>query len=74
MMMIFISVFMVTMPVAVQALAILAVAFISYVIHNDYGPFIDEEMNRLEKYALITATITLYGGLYYISGLIESLL
>jgi hypothetical protein len=67
--MIFISVFMVTIKQEIQAICVLGVAFISYVIHTDYNPFVDSDLNDAEKRALISATFTIYTGLYYLAGL-----
>ena len=68
-MMIFISVFMVTIKLEIQAVCELGVSFLSYVVHIDGRPFIDSDLNQAEKNALISATFTLYAGLYYLSGL-----
>ena len=67
--MIFISVFMVTIKLEIQAVCVLGVSFLSYLIHIDSRPFIDTDLNQAEKNALISATFTLYAGLYYLSGL-----
>lgn len=44
-------------------------AFLFYVYHIDHLPFVDKELNNLEQRSLITASLTLYAGLYYIAGL-----
>ena len=66
--MVFILVFLVTYSLATQALAILAVCFLSYLIHIKSQPFIDPELNDAEKKSLINSSFTIYIGLYYISG------
>jgi len=66
--MVFISVFLVTFSLETQALAILAVSFISYLIQIKSQPFLDPELNEAEKRALINSSFTIYAGLYYISG------
>lgn len=66
--MIFISVFMVTYGTQIQALAVLGVSFLSYILHMKGKPFQEDDLNSMEKKALINATITLYCGIYYITG------
>ena len=79
--MIFILVFLVAYPLEIQvkklkfyiitsykALAIIAVSFLSYLIHIQSNPFIDEDLNLAEKRSLINSSITIYAGLYYIAG------
>lgn len=66
--MIFISVFMSTFSVYVQAVCVLGVGFISYLAQVNNHPFIEEDLNNIETKSLISATFTLYCGLFYLSG------
>lgn len=59
---------MVTYGVQIQALAVLGISFLSYVLHLRGKPFQEDDLNIMEKKALINATITLYCGVYYITG------
>ena len=49
-------------------MAVLAVAFLSYLIQIKSQPFEDPDLNEAEKRALINSSFTIYAGLYYISG------
>ena len=66
--MVFISVFLVTYSLSTQALAVLAVSFLSYILQIKSNPFIDNDLNEAEKKALINSSFTIYAGLYYIAG------
>jgi len=66
--MIFISVFMSTFTVYVQAICVLGVGFISYLAQINNRPFIEDDLNNIETKSLISATFTLYCGLFYLSG------
>ncbi len=68
-MMVFISVFLVTFGVEVQSLAVIGVTFTSFVFHYFSNPFEEKSMNAMELRALVSATLTLYGGLYFITGI-----
>lgn len=65
--MIFISVFMVTYGTSIQSLAVLGVSFISFMLQVNGVPFQQADLNNMEKRGLISATITLYCGIYYIT-------
>jgi len=65
--MIFISVFMVTYGTTIQSLAVLGVAFVSFMLQLRGVPFQQNDLNTMEKRGLISATITLYCGIYYIT-------
>lgn len=67
--MIIISVYMVTLGVKFQALCVLGVCFLSYVLQVYGHPFEDQNLNNIEKRALINATITLYIGIFYVTGI-----
>jgi hypothetical protein len=47
---------------------VLGVGFISYVLQIDNLPFLEDDLNSLETKSLISATFTLYCGIYYLSG------
>eukprot|EP01017_Pseudomicrothorax_dubius_P009638 TRINITY_DN13312_c0_g1_i2.p1 TRINITY_DN13312_c0_g1~~TRINITY_DN13312_c0_g1_i2.p1 ORF type:complete len:613 (+),score=137.48 TRINITY_DN13312_c0_g1_i2:214-2052(+) len=66
--MVFIAVFMSSLGLVFQALAIILVAFVAYVLQIHFNPFTDPRLNALEKRSLINATVTLYCGLYYLNG------
>lgn len=67
--MVFISVFMVTVNIKIQALCVLGVCFISYLLHVYGAPFEEQLLNDMERRALINATVTLYCGVYYVTGI-----
>lgn len=67
--MIVISVYMVTLGVKFQALCVLGVCFISFVLHIYGLPFEDQNLNNMERRALVIATITLYIGIFYVTGI-----
>jgi hypothetical protein len=64
--MIFISVFMASYNVDVQAICVLGVGFISYNLHISSNPFLEDDLNDLEKRSLMSATFTIYCGCYYL--------
>jgi hypothetical protein len=65
--MVFISVFLVTFGVAIQALCVFGVCFLSLLLQVYGTPFMDPALNDMEKRALANATITLYAGFYFIA-------
>lgn len=65
--MISIAVFFSTVSVNVQALTIVIIMIISSYIQNYFKPYNSTELNHMEVEALITATLTLYCGLYYLT-------
>jgi len=68
MLMVFISVFLISFGVELQALCVLGVSFSAYLLQVYGNPFEEDDLNKMEMYATINATITLYGGVYFISG------
>lgn len=65
---IFISVFMATYSVHMQAICVVGVSFYAFMLQIKYEPFMDDDINFVEKASLVSATVTLYFGLYYLSG------
>ena len=46
----------------------MGVSFSAYLLQVYGNPFEEDDLNKMEMYATINATITLYGGVYFISG------
>lgn len=59
---------MVTVGIKIQALCVLGVCFLSYLLQIYGVPFEDQSLNDMERRALINATVTLYFGIYYVTG------
>ena len=66
-MMIFISVFLNRIGLIVQALVILIVLVIFIQINNLKRPYADRALNEIENFSLLTATITIYCGIFFLS-------
>ena len=62
-----IVVFFAQISVSVQALSIVLVMLASTLIHYLMDPYKTHELNHMEMEALITSTLTLYCGLYYLT-------
>ena len=62
-----ICVFLSDVSLAVQALTIMMVMSVSSFVHYRLKPYSSPELNNMEMEALITSTITLYCGLYYLT-------
>lgn len=65
--MVFISIFLVTFGTHIQALFVLLVAFLCYILQSYSEPFMHDELNQMEKKALLSASLTLYAGLYFLT-------
>ena len=68
-----ISVFMYSVSLSVQALTILSVLTASSFFHYKLKPYRSVELNAMENEAMITATLTLYCGLFYLTNDIGSI-
>jgi hypothetical protein len=62
-----IVVFMMQTTVLVQALTAILVLLWSLYWQYSWKPYINKELNKMDSEALLTATITIYCGIYYIS-------
>lgn len=81
--MVFISIFLVTFGTKIQvffissfwskALAVLGVCFLSYVMQIFGEPFTTDDLNNMEKRSMLYATVTLYAGIYFVSGTLSLL-
>ena len=69
--MICISVFMTNSSTLVQALTVILVLFIALYLQFTQKPYNCKELNNMELEAIITATITIYCGIYYLSNAID---
>ena len=65
--MIFIAVFLNRIGLIVQALVILIVLVIFIQINNLRRPFADRALNEIENLSLMTSTITIYCGIFFLS-------
>uniref|UniRef100_A0A7S3JBG8 Uncharacterized protein n=1 Tax=Euplotes harpa TaxID=151035 RepID=A0A7S3JBG8_9SPIT len=65
--MIFISVFMNRIGLIVQALVTLIVLVVFIQVNNLKRPFADRALNEIENLSLLTATITIYCGIFFLS-------
>jgi len=64
---------MVTYGTSIQALSVLGVSFISFILQIRGKPFQEDDLNSMEKKGLVSATITIYCGIYYITSKIMSI-
>lgn len=64
---IFISVFISTVSVEVQALSVMLVIFIAFYLQHSCQPYNAQELNDLELMSIVTSGITIYSGLYFLS-------
>ena len=62
------AVFFSTISVQIQALTCLLVLIVSLYSQVQLKPFISKQLNQLENSAVFTATITIYCGIYYLTG------
>lgn len=67
---IFFSVFM-SSAVTAQALTALILLLLSFLMQYSLRPYISKELNNIELKSILTATITIYCGLYYLTQQIE---
>ena len=65
--MIFISVFLNRIGLIVQALVILIVLVFFIQVNNLRRPFADRALNEIENLSLLTATVTIYCGIFFLS-------
>lgn len=65
--MIFISVFLNRIGLIVQALVILIVLVFFIQVNNLKRPFADRTLNEIENISLLTSTITIYCGIFFLS-------
>ena len=71
--MISIAVFFNQVSAAIQGLTIVLIIIISLFMQYEFKPFNSSELNHLELESLMTATLTLYCGLYYLDGIDKTL-
>ena len=64
---IFISVFISTVSIEVQALSVMLVIFIAFYLQHSCQPYNAQELNDLELMSIVTSGITIYSGLYFLS-------
>ena len=65
---VFVLVFLSLVSIEVQALVALLIMTVSLVFHMKNAPFETRNLNKLETKSIIAASITIYCGLYYLSG------
>lgn len=56
----------------IQALALITLLVLIFVLQNKNRPFLIKSLNDLEERALLVSAITIYGGLYFISNSLTS--
>ena len=71
-MIISISVFFMNFSLSIQALTILLVMTVISVLHYKLNPYSSDHLNHMEMEALVTSLLTIYCGLYYLIGDIDS--
>ena len=64
----FISVFLVSVSIEVQALTAFLVFMFAFYFQTTKQPFINKSLNKLEISSIMVAGVTIYCGLYYLSG------
>ena len=54
--------------VEAQVLVVMLILILSVLLHLNYNPYYTEVLNRMELYSLMTACMTMYGGMFYVTG------
>ena len=62
------AVFLSTVSSEAQILIVFFIVIISIVIHKDYRPYYKESMNKMEIFSLYVAALTMYSGIFYVTG------
>jgi hypothetical protein len=62
------AVFFSTLSAELQVLLVLLLLVSSLWYHQRCHPYISIELNRLETYSLLVSTLSLYTGLFYLTG------
>ena len=52
----------------VQVLVAICILIISMILQVIYEPFYTKTLNRMEHYSLQVSSLTMYGGMFYITG------
>lgn len=69
--MIFMSVFLGSISVLIQALSVILVLVVAFYLQTKHNPYGHLELNRMEQRSILVAGVTIYCGLYYLSNHIE---
>ena len=64
---IFISVFLAQAGTIIQALVVFVFILLCLLLNYIHRPFIAQALNRLEAVSLISSSITVYSGLFYLN-------
>lgn len=62
------TVFFSVVSTEAQVLVVLLIIIVSLLLHIRYEPFYTEVLNRMELYSLQVACTTMYGGMFYVTG------
>jgi len=64
---VFVSVFLASFNIPVQALTAMFILMISFYLQEHYEPYETEALNSLEKKSIICSALTIYCGLYFLT-------
>jgi len=64
---VFVSVFLASFNIPVQALTAMAILAIGFYLQEHYDPYETVALNELEKKSIICSTITIYCGLFFLT-------
>eukprot|EP01016_Furgasonia_blochmanni_P035962 TRINITY_DN4046_c0_g1_i5.p1 TRINITY_DN4046_c0_g1~~TRINITY_DN4046_c0_g1_i5.p1 ORF type:complete len:306 (+),score=40.20 TRINITY_DN4046_c0_g1_i5:62-919(+) len=53
--------------IQIQTLTVLLILAIAYGLHSYYKPFLSDELNRLERFSLISSALMIYSGVYLLA-------
>jgi hypothetical protein len=62
------SVFLGNMSIPIQALTVMLLLIFTLHLHHEFQPFMNDELNQCESRSILVSAITIYCGLYYLTG------
>ena len=62
------TVFLATLSPDLQVLVALLIVVVNQFVQNRVRPYSSNDLNTMEQYSLIVASLTLYFGMFYVSG------
>eukprot|EP00347_Sterkiella_histriomuscorum_P022241 403331176 len=63
-----VSVFFSVVSAEAQVLVVILIIVVSLLLQIKYKPFYTDELNKMELFSLQVAVITMYGGMFYVTG------